>query len=107
MKKEEGDKLFSPMQKVILLKKMPKWTSRSHFSIIIEQLERLFDSAGLRFCLLSHGPVPHEDGTITLSDKNSYNMELLAWLMSNMEINYVSSPLELINQAYAYITKEE
>jgi hypothetical protein len=73
---------------------------RSNLAIILFELKRLYGEANLRFCWMSHGPEPLENGLIKLSDGNIYNEQKLADNLSKYEMQYKEFPLQAIKKNY-------
>lgn len=75
---------------------------RSDLAIILENLERLFLQANMRWCWMTHGPVPESTGhNCRLSDQNVYDVRVLAWMLPQLELQYMEHPMKGIQQEYS------
>ena len=74
---------------------------RSELGIILENLERLFRASTLKWCWMTHGPVPEDNSHFCqLSDKHRYDMRVLAWKLPQVELQYLEKPLQGIQKHY-------
>lgn len=79
---------------------------RSNLAIIIEQLERLVNQGGERWCILSHGPEPLENNQIKLKDGNTYDEQVLAYMLPKVELQYTERTYSAIRTNYLQFKEE-
>lgn len=79
---------------------------RSDLSVIIEQLQRLVNQGGGRWCILSHGPEPLTNYQIKLKDGNVYDERVLAYMLPKVELQYTESAYTAIRMNYLEFKEE-